>query len=126
MNRLFGSFAVLAGVIIIITSGFFINTNTAQNVGNLLALSMEYAEKGDIQNAEISLEKAKNQWDINMETMLLFISHGRLDEIEKTINTACSYIKSREISLYKAECISAYLLIDNFKNVEYPNINNIF
>ena len=61
-----------------------------------------------------------------METMLLFISHGKLDEIEKTINTACSYIKSREISLYKAECISAHLLIDNFKNVEYPNINNIF
>ena len=126
MNRLFGAFGVLAGVIVIIISGFFINTNTAQNVGNLLALSMEYAEKGDIQNAEISLEKAKNQWDINMETMLLCISHGRLDEIEKTINTACSYIKSREISLYKAECISAHLLIDNFKNVEYPNINNIF
>ncbi len=126
MNRLFGAFAVLAGVIIIITSGFFINTNTARTVGNLLSLSMEYAEKGDFQNAEISIEKAKNQWENNMETMLLFISHGKLDEIEKTINTACSYIKSREISLYKAECISAHLLIDNFKNVEYPNINNIF
>ena len=99
MNRLFGAFAVLAGVIIIITSGFFINTNTARTVGNLLSLSMEYAEKGDFQNAEISIEKAKNQWENNMETMLLFISHGKLDEIEKTINTACSYIKSREISL---------------------------
>ena len=126
MNRLFGAFAVLAGVIIIVVSGFFINTSTARNVGNLLSLSMEYAEKGDIKNAENSLEKAKNQWEKNMETMLLFISHGRLDEIEKTINTACSYMKSREISLYKAECISAYLLIDNFRNVEYPNINNIF
>ena len=38
MNRLFGAFGVLAGVIVIIISGFFINTNTAQNVGNLLGV----------------------------------------------------------------------------------------
>ena len=42
MNRLFGAFAVLAGVIIIILSGFFINTHTAGTVEKFLSLSMKY------------------------------------------------------------------------------------
>lgn len=126
MNRLFGAFAVLLAVIITVASGFFINTNTAQAVNENLSLSMKYAENGDIRNARLSLEKALKKWDDNMQTMLLFISHGRLDEIEQTINTAYSYIKNSNITMYSAECTRAYLLIENFKNVEFPSINNIF
>ena len=82
MNRLFGAFAVLAGVIVIILSGFFINTHTAGTVEKFLSLSMDYAEKNDIPNAKSELEKALNEWNKKMDTMLLFISHGRLDEID--------------------------------------------
>lgn len=126
MNRLFGAFAVLLGIIITVLSGFFINTNTAQAVNENLSLSMKYAENGDIQSAKSELEKALDKWNDKMQTMLLFISHGRLDEIEQTINTAYSYIKNSDISMYSAECTRAYLLIENFKNVEFPSINNIF
>lgn len=126
MNRLLGALAVLIAVIITVTTGFFINTHTASTVNQLLLESIDYANHGDINNAKLSLEKAKQQWDNRMETMLLFVSHGKLDQIEETINVADSYIKSNEISLYLAECTTARLLIDHFRNVEYPNINNIF
>ena len=126
MNRLFGALAVLAGVIIIILSGFFINTNTAGTVEKFLSRSMDYAEKNDIPHAKAELEKALHEWNDNMDTMLLFISHGRLDEIEQSLNAAYAYIKSNDISMYTAECTRAFLMTDNFKSVEFPTVNNIF
>ena len=126
MNRLFGAFAVLAGVIVIVLSGFFINTNTAGTVEKFLSRSMNYAEKNDIPHAKAELEKALTEWDKNMDTMLLFISHGRLDEIEQSLNAAYAYIKSNDISMYTAECTRAFLMTDNFKSVEFPTVNNIF
>ena len=126
MNRLFGALTVLAGIILTVTAGFFINTETAENVCRSLSLSMDYAENGDIQNAKTELEKALSEWNDNMDTMLLFISHGRLDEIEQALNTACSYLKNNDISMYSAECTRAFLMTENFKDVEFPNINNIF
>ena len=126
MNRIIGAFTVLAGIIITVVSGFFINTETAENVCRSLSLSMDYAENGDIQNAKTELEKALSEWNDNMDTMLLFISHGRLDEIEQALNTAYSFIKNNDISMYSGECTRAFLMTENFKNVEYPSINNIF
>lgn len=126
MNRLFGAFAVLAGIIVIILSGFFINTDTAGTVEKFLSRSMDYAEKNDIPHAKAELEKALHEWNDNMDTMLLFISHGRLDEIEQSLNAAYAYIKSNDISMYTAECTRAFLMTDNFKSVEFPTVNNIF
>ncbi len=126
MNRFFGALAVLFASLITVITGFCINTNTAASVNALLSESVSYAQNNHIPQAKLSLQKAKNLWDSQMQTMLLFVSHGKLDQIEETINIADSYIKSNEISLYLAKCNTAILLIDNFKNVEYPNINNIF
>ena len=126
MNRIIGAFTVLAGIIITVVSGFFINTETAENVCRSLSLSMDYAENGDIQNAKTELKKALDEWNDNMDTMLLFISHGRLDEIEQSLNTAYAYIKNNDISMYTAECTRAFLMTDNFKSVEFPTVNNIF
>ena len=126
MNRLFGALTVLAGIIVIILSGFFINTDTAGTVEKFLSRSMDYAEKNDIPHAKAELEKALHEWNDNMDTMLLFISHGRLDEIEQSLNAAYAYIKSNDISMYTAECTRAFLMTDNFKSVEFPTVNNIF
>ena len=125
MNRLFGALTVLAGIILTVTAGFFINTETAENVCRYLSLSMDYAENGDIQNAKTELEKALGEWNDNMDTMLLFISHGRLDEIEQALNTGYSFIKNSDITMYFGECTRAFLMTENVKNVEYPSINNI-
>ena len=126
MNRLWGTLTVLLIVIITVTTAFFINTNTAYSVSELLSQSIASAENGNIQNAEISLKKAKSQWDSKMDIMLLFVSHGKLDQIEQTVNIAYSYIKSNDISNYMAQCQNARLLINNFREVEYPDIKNIF
>jgi len=126
MNRLWGALTVLLIVIITVTTAFFINTNTSYSVSELLSQSIASAENGDIQNAEIFLKKAKSQWDSKMDTMLLFVSHGKLDQIEQTVNIAYVYIKSNDISNYMAQCQNARLLINNFREVEYPDIKNIF
>ncbi len=126
MNRLFGALIVLLIAIITVTTGFFINTDTAYSVSKMLLQSVEYAESNDIAGAKIFLQKGKSQWDNKMNIMLLFVSHGKLDQIEQTINMAYSYIQSNEISLYTAQCKNAILLIDNFRDTEYPEINNIF
>ena len=126
MNRLWGALTVLLIVIITVTTAFFINTNTAYSVSRLLSQSIDSAEKGDITSAGIFLQKAKSQWDRKMDIMLLFVSHGKLDQIEQTVNIAYSYIKSNDISNYMAQCQNARLLINNFREVEYPDIKNIF
>ena len=126
MNRLWGALTVLLIVIITVTTAFFINTNISYYVSELLSQSIASAENGDIQNAEIFLKKAKSQWDSKMDTMLLFVSHGKLDQIEQTVNIAYVYIKSNDISNYMAQCQNARLLINNFREVEYPDIRNRF
>ena len=126
MNRIFGAFIVLIIVIVTVTTAFSINTNTASSVSRLLSESIDSAEKGDIQSAGLFLQKAKYEWDTKMDIMLLFVSHGKLDQIEQTVNIAYVYIKSNDISNYMAQCQNARLLINDFREVEYPDIKNIF
>ena len=126
MNRLWGELTVILIVIITVTTAFFININISYYVSELLSQSIDSAENGDITSAGIFLQKAKSQWDSKMDTMLLFVSHGKLDQIEQTVNIAYVYIKSNDISNYMAQCQNARLLINNFREVEYPDIKNIF
>ncbi len=83
-------------------------------------------QEGNKERAKNELEKAIREWEKNMETMLIFVSHGKLDQIEEAINIADSYLQNGEINLFYAECQRAATLLDHFENVEYPNINNIF
>ncbi len=126
MYRLYGALAVFGIALCIITTGFIIDTRTADKVIRELDSSYELAKNGDIEGAKRKIEAAKSEWDNNMETMLLFMSHGRLDQIESSINTAYNYIKSNEISMFIAECASARLMTGHFIDVEYPYLNNIF
>lgn len=126
MYRLYGALAVLGIAVCLITTGFIINTQTADKVLNELEASYTLAKQGDVEGAKSKIEAAKNEWDKNMETMLLFVSHGRLDQIEASINTAYNYAEQKDISMFLAECSYAKLLTEHFMDVEYPYINNIF
>ncbi len=126
MNRLLAALGVLAAVIVTVTTGFWFNTDTADTVNSLLLESMSHARRGEREEAAVFLERARNEWEDHMQMMLLFVSHGKLDQIEQTINAACSYLDSDEMALCLAECSTARLLIRNFANVEYPTLNNIF
>ena len=60
-----------------------------------------------------------------METMLIFVSHGRLDQIEESLNNANTYIEFWELKAFSAECRKVKILIKHFYDLEYPTINNI-
>ncbi len=125
MNRLIGAFVVLGLIIAISTTGFLINTRTANSVKTKIEQSVRFADSGETDKARSTLNDAIEEWKNHIETMLLFESHGKLDEIEETINIAKSYITKDEYHLFYMECNLASTLLDHFEHLEYPNINNI-
>lgn len=126
MKRLIGAIIIFLIIAGIAATGFFINTRTADNVIEMLDASQQYALDGNIEEAKKELDGAIEEWEKKIEIMLLFVSHGKLDEIEEAINIADSYIQYDEIPLFYAECQRASTLLDHFKSVEYPSVNNIF
>ena len=81
---------------------------------------------GDIEKARKIFREAKKEWSDNVEIMLLFISHGRIDRIDEAFDSAETYLKNDDIIMFLAECSTARLLTEHFIDVEYPYINNIF
>lgn len=126
MKRLIIAIAVLILVVGIGITGLLINTNTANSVMEKLHIAKEYATNGNTEQAKVELKKAVDKWEDRMEIMLIFVSHGKLDQIEESINIANAYLEHQEMTLFYAECQRAYTLLNHFENVEYLNINNIF
>lgn len=126
MNRLFGAFVVLAVVFAIIMTGFQINTKTASSVSEKIYNSAEYQKQGNSELAKKEIKSALNEWESNIETMLLFMSHGKLDQIEESINIADTYINLGDENMFLAECRRALILLEHFESVEYPSVDNIF
>lgn len=126
MKRLFIALVVLAIVIGIGITGLVINTNTANYIVDKLEMTKKYAADGNIETAKKELKDAVDRWESKMEIMLIFVSHGKLDQIEESINITNSYLENNEMGLFYAECKRAITLLEHFENVEYPNINNIF
>ncbi len=126
MRRLYGALVVLFIAVGLMITGFLVNTHTAQAVLADLQEAYSYARNGDTDRAKNSLTSARQRWDERLDTMLLFESHGRLDEIEEALHKAQDYLDRRELSLFLAECSSAALLTEHFISVEYPYWNNIF
>lgn len=126
MKRLIGTIVIFLIIVGISATGFFINTKTADTIMEKVQKSQQYALDGNIDSAKKELAEAIDEWEKKIEIMLLFVSHGKLDEIEEAINIAQSYIQYEEVPLFYAECQRASTLLDHFKNIEYPSINNIF
>ena len=126
MSRFWGALGVLGIIAALTVSGFRINTGTAHQVLEKLENAYDLARDGDMDSARVQLETAQQIWDEKIETMLLFISHGRIDRIEEAIHQAYDYLDSRERSLFLAECSTAILQTEHLIHVEYPYVNNIF
>lgn len=126
MNRFLGAMIVLGILISIVVTGFYINTKTSNSVSEKISSSIEYQNKDDFEQARKELRSALEEWEQNMEMMLLFISHGKLDEIEESINIADTYMNIGDKTMCLAECKRALILLEHFNHVEYPSIDNIF
>lgn len=126
MYRLYGAIGVLALIILITFSGFRFTTHTSSVVSSRLEQAFQQAQNGHITQAQQSMREAEALWDSQTDMMLLFVSHGKADEIETTLTTAASYLESESLPLFFADCQKALMLLSHFSSVEYPVINNIF
>ena len=125
MHRIYSAIIILAVTIAVIMFGFTINTTTSRSVSDKVELAESYAVGGDTVNAKNAIKAAVSEWQGKMETMLIFVSHGRLDQIEESLNKANPYIEFGELKAFSAECRKVKILIKHFYDLEYPTINNI-
>ncbi len=126
MNKIWIAIVVLALVLGISITGMVLNINTASDMTQYINKTYDYVEKNDFDTAAQTMETAVEELDSRMEWMLIFVSHGKLDEIEETILVAQSFLKTREVPEFMAECNRALAMIDHYREVEYPYLNNIF
>ncbi len=126
MHRLISTVIIFILTLLIITAGFAINTRTTNSINEKINTAIELNTYGEIEDAKNIIQTAIDEWDNHIETMLLFESHGKLDQIEESLKIAQMYIKNGETEMFNAECKRASILIDHFNSLEYPTIYNIF
>lgn len=125
MYRLYGAIGVLCCVLVLIFTGFYINAHTAAYVQDKLRESYDDLKNGDLSSAKNNLSLAQQEWEDKSQCILLFVSHGKADDIEEAINTAVAFLDNGQQAFFYESCSKAILLLDHFKNEEYPEINNI-
>ncbi len=126
MRRLIGAIVVVAVIVGIGFLGFFLNIGIANNVREKLILSAESMQQNQPSESRRIFQQAAEDWHNGMETMLLFVSHGKIDEIDKTMHKANAYLEIGQFDLYYSECSLAQLLLEHYMDTEYPYVNNIF
>lgn len=126
MNKVWIAAAVLVLVLGISITGMILNINTASDMTEFIKETRNYVEKDDFNTAAQTMETAVEELDNRMKWMLVFVSHGKLDEIEETILVAQSFLKNKEIPQFMAECERALSMLDHYREVEYPYFNNVF
>ena len=126
MTRLYGAITVLVIVTALVIFSFNFNVKTVDSVSEKVSEAVELIRDGKYDPAVGAMTKAKDIWDKRSETMLLFISHGKADEIETCITSAEAYLLCGEKNLFLADGAKIITLLEHFKNVEYPELNNIF
>ena len=125
MYRLYGALGVLCCILVLIFTGFYINTHTSSFVQDRLRESYDSLKNGNIVNARKNLYLARQEWEEKSQCILLFVSHGKADDIEEAINSAVSFLDNNQQVFFYESCSKAILLLGHFNNEEYPEINNI-
>lgn len=126
MSRIWSAVVVFAVIIIVITTGFIFNTKSVDSVSEKVNSALAYSKSGDKENAKKNMESAVEEWNGKMNTMLLFMSHDKLDQIDESLNIADTYITSGDTAMFNAECKRTSILLQHFYDLEYPTVYNIF
>ncbi len=124
MHRIISTYIICLITIVLVGTGFYINTDSAQKVRELIEESVQYSTN-DNQASKSKMKEAMKLWNDRAQFMLLFMPHGRVDQIDETLNIAQTYIESDNKEMFLAECKRADILLQNLNNLEYPTINNI-
>ena len=125
MNRIIGTIIIFLITIALVTTEFIINTNTASSVNDLIYKADLMAIKNKKSEAHKNMDEALKEWDNHVQSMLLFYSHQKPDEIEESLHIAKSYLDSGEMNMFHAECKLIMIRLRQFNDLEYPTIRNI-
>lgn len=125
MNRTKGAMLILFITLFIVVSGFVINTKTTSSVSRKITLASQRIDENDISGAELYTDSAINEWNSMIDKMMIFSSHGKIDQTDESLNIAAEYLKNNETDMFKAECRRTLILLKHMEEVEYPTINNI-
>ncbi len=126
MHRIAGTVIIFIITSVIAVCGFFINTKTSDSIQKKVQAAVSSSRQNDIVLARKQVGNAVDEWNEKKELMLLFVSHGKLDQIDESMNIACSYIETGDTNLFITECVRIQVLLQHFNDLEYPSINNIF
>ena len=125
MKRLFIAIILLFIVAGLCTFEFTLNTKESQHASEYLKTAQQQMVDGNEKEAIQTMKKLKELWESNVESMLIFISHEKPDEICENIAVAESYLKSGEHPEFYAECKRIENELEHFRDLEIPTINNI-
>ncbi len=125
MYRLYGALSVLGAVLLISLFGFYLNKTTSDSIIDHLDASFESAEEGKTDRAIDEINEAQKLLHSRLETMFLFVSHRKLDEIEQCINKSKYYLINNDLTSFYVYCSSSLELIRDYRDMEYPTFYNI-
>lgn len=126
MSRIISAVCALLLTAVLTVSGLILNTNTADDVSELVYSAMESAKENDSRSAENDMKKLRELWESRNGLMLVFTAHDKLDNIDESIHTASAYLDCGDNKMFIAECRRTLTLLDHFRDIEYPSLNNIF
>lgn len=121
---------LIAVILIIITAGlctleYTLNTTESVRTSEALKRTQALLDSGKVKESEETIKNLRNSWDSKVESMLIFTSHGKPDQISEGLAVAESYLKSREFPEFYAECKRVETELEHFRDLEIPTFNNI-
>ena len=123
MKRITGAILGIVVTIVIISVGFRYSMSSAADISEVIILAENAADETTSRTA---IEKAYTMWSERKNTMLIFSSHGKLNQIGESIRMARKYKELKDEKMFQSECTRALIYLDQFYSVEYPTISNIF
>ncbi len=125
MYRIGSAAVIFIITVTIVTAGFLINTRTASQVTDTINSAVVAANNNDTEKALSVFRNALDIWKSNNSIMLLFMSHGKIDQIDESVNIACTYIENGDLDMFRAESKRSLVLLRHFNDLEYPSFTNI-
>lgn len=121
---------IIAVILIFIVSGlcsfeFILNTKESEKATEYLQQAEKQMNDGNKQGAIHTIKNLRELWERNVESMLIFISHEKPDEIGESISVAETYLRNGELPEFYAECKRIENKLEDFRSLEIPTINNI-
>lgn len=78
------------------------------------------------ENATVKFEEAEKDWEKYEKFFAVSVNHTELDSVKQSIIRAGSYLKSGDKTELSCELSVIISLIKHIKELEYPNLQNMF